>query len=380
MAKSSFNAKFLSMRNKFYFLLLVTGLALNSFAQNLTTPPNGGNKKASVSEMIGITNVIIHYDRPGVKGREGKIWNGLVHTGFADLGFGTSKAAPWRAGANENTTITFSTDVTIENKPLSAGTYGMFAAMGDGEATLIFSNNHTSWGSFFYDQKEDALRVTVKTEPLNENVEWLKYEFTEQTDNSAVVALEWEKLKIPFKIAVDYPKTQIALFKDELRSNKGFNADTWVQAAQFAAANNDLEDALTWSDYSINGVFVGEKNFKTLSTKAMILEKQGKAAEANAVMKEALPLGSMEELHQYARQLVASKKPKEALEVFKMNAQKNPGQFTSTVGLVRGYSAAGDYKTALKYAATAQSMAPDKLNKDSVSEMIEKLKSGKDIN
>ncbi len=112
----------------------------------------------------------------------------------------------------------------------------------------------------------------------------------------------------------------------------------------------------------------------------MILEKQGKAAEANAVMKEALPLGSMVELHQYARQLVASKKPKEALEVFKMNAQKNPRQFTSTVGLVRGYSAAGDYKTALKYATTAQSMAPDKLNKDSVSEMIEKLKSGKDIN
>ena len=78
-----------------------------SVSAQLTTPPDGGNKKASVSERIGITDVTIHYDRPAVKGREGKIWNGLVHVGYKDLGFGTSKAAPWRAGANENTTITF---------------------------------------------------------------------------------------------------------------------------------------------------------------------------------------------------------------------------------------------------------------------------------
>ncbi|MEP7230160.1 MAG: DUF2911 domain-containing protein [Ginsengibacter sp.] len=368
------------MQNKIYLFILMVCFAGVTTAQNLTVPPNGGNKKASVSERIGITDVTIHYDRPGVKGREGKIWNGLVHTGFTDLGFGTSKQAPWRAGANENTTITFSTDVMIDGKPLQAGTYGLFAAMGDGDATMIFSNNSTSWGSFFYDPKEDALRVTVKTEPLNESVEWLKYEFMNETDNGAVIALEWEKLKIPFKVEVDYPKTQLAMFRNELRSNKGFNADAVVQSAQFAAANNDLEEALKWSDYSINGVFVGQKNFKTLSTKAMILEKQGKNAEADAAMKEALPFGNMLELHQYGRQLIAAKKSKEALDVFKLNAQKNPNVFTTDVGLARGYSANGDYKNALKYAKLALPLAPDKVNKDSVAKMVDMLGQSKDVN
>ncbi len=368
------------MQRKFYLIVLLICSLFTATAQNLTVPPNGGNKKASVSERIGITDVTIHYDRPGVKGREGKIWNNLVHTGFTDLGFGTSKQAPWRAGANENTTITFSTDVMVEGKPLQAGTYGFFIAMGTGDATLIFSNNNSSWGSFFYNPKEDVLRVTVKTEPLNESVEWLKYEFMNETDNSAVIALMWEKLKISFKVEVDYPKTQLAMFKNELRSDKGFNADTWVQAAQFAASNNDLEDALVWSDYSINGVFVGQKNFKTLSTKAMILEKQGKSAEAQVVMKEALPLGSMTDLHQYGRQLITDKKPKEALDAFKLNAQKNPNVFTTDVGLVRGYSANGDYKNALKYAKLALLLAPDKVNKDSVAKMIDMLNEGKDIN
>jgi hypothetical protein len=368
------------MQNKISLSILSLCFVFTSTAQNLTIPPNGGNKKASVSERIGITDVTIHYDRPGVKGREGKIWSGLIQPGFNDLGFGTSKEAPWRGGADENTTITFSTDVMIEGKPLQAGTYGFFVAMGKGDATLIFSKNSTSWGSFFYDPKEDVLRVTVKTIPLNENIEWLKYEFQNETDTSAVIGLMWEKLEIPFKVEVDYVKTQLDLFRNELRSSKGFNPDAWVQAARFAAQHNDLEDALKWSDYSINGRFVGEKNFKTLSTKAMILKKQGKDSEADATMKEALPLGSMADLHQYGRQLIAEKKPKDALEVFKMNAKKNPGVFTADMGLARGYSANGDYKNALKYAKLAQPLAPDKLNKDGVAKMIQMLNEGKDVN
>jgi hypothetical protein len=368
------------MQCKFSLLILLSCSLLTINAQNLTIPPDGGNKKASVSERIGITDVTIHYDRPAVKGREGKIWNNLVQTGFVDMGFGISKASPWRAGANENTTIIFSNDVTVEGKSLRAGTYGFFMAMGNGNATLIFSNNSTSWGSFFYDSTEDALRVTVQTKPLNESVERLKYEFLDETDNSAVIALMWEKLEIPFKVEVDYVKTQLAMFRNELRSDKGFTPDTWVQAAQFAAGHDDLEEALKWSDYSINGVFVGQRTFKTLSTKAMILQKQGKTAEADAQLKEALPLGSMQELHQYGRQLIDAKSPKEALEVFKMNAQKNPGVFTTDMGLVRGYSATGDYKSALKYAKLAQPLAPNKPNKDAVDKMIQSLNEGKDVN
>jgi len=369
------------MKNK--LIACIITIAAYSFctAQKLTTPPDGGNKKAMVSERIGITDVTISYDRPAVKGREGKIWGGLVHTGFMDLGFGTSKAAPWRAGANENTTFTFSTDVMIEGKPLAKGTYGFFIAMGNGDATLIFSNNSTSWGSFFYDDKEDALRVNVKTVTLSESVERLQYQFLDEKDNSAVVALLWEKLKIPFTVEVDYVKTQIESYRRQLRNDEGFEADAWVQAANFCADHNtNLQEALIWSEYGINGVFIGQKNFKTLSCKANILNKLNRNAEADTLMKQAMPLATMQELHNYARQLLRQKKTKEALEAFKLNAQKNPNVFTTNMGLMRGYSANGDYKNAAKYAKLALPQAPDKANKDALEKYIPMLEKGQDIN
>ncbi|MEP6711690.1 MAG: DUF2911 domain-containing protein [Ferruginibacter sp.] len=362
--------------------VLFLSLAFNfCMAQNLTTLPDGGNKKASVTERIGITDVTIHYDRPAVKGREGKIWGALVPYGFTDLGFGTSKAAPWRAGANENTTITFGSDVMVEGKPLAAGTYGLSLAMGETDATVIFSHNSGSWGSFFYDPKDDALRVTVKTIKMTEKTERLKYEFSDQTENSAVVSLVWEYLRVPFTVSVDYVKTQLESYRNELRSDKGFKWESWVQAANFAAANNaNLEEALQWSDYGISGPFIGQKNFRTLSTKAAVLKKMGKNAEADALMKEAMPLATMQELHNYGRQLLNEKRNAEALDAFKLNAQKNPNTFTTNMGLTRGYSANGDYKNAGKYAKLALAQAPDKPNKDAIEGYVKMLADGKDIN
>lgn len=350
-------------------------------AQGLTTPPDGGNKKASISERIGITDVTLHYDRPAVKGREGKIWGQLVPPGFTDQGFGTSKAAPWRAGANENTTISFTTDITVEGKPLAAGTYALFMAMSQGGATVIFSKNSTSWGSFFYKPEEDALRVDVKTIPLAESVERLKFEFMDQTENSATVNLLWEKLRIPFKVQVDYVKTQLESFRRELQSDKGFRWEAWLEAIDFCVQRNtNLDEALQWSDYAINAVFVGQKNFRTYSAKAAVLAKLGRTAEADQLMKEALPLATMQELHNYGRRLLREKKPAEALEVFKMNGQKNPNIFTTNMGLMRGYSANGDFKNALKFAKAALPQAPDKANKDAVEGFIKTLEAGKDIN
>jgi hypothetical protein len=135
------------MKKKAVLAVALFFISLISFSQiPLITAPSGGNKKASVTERIGLTDVTIHYDRPGVKGRDGKIWGQLVHTGFTDQGFGNSKAAPWRAGANENTTIEFTTPVKIEGQPLAAGKYGFFVAFDPDQCTLIFSNNHTSQG------------------------------------------------------------------------------------------------------------------------------------------------------------------------------------------------------------------------------------------
>jgi hypothetical protein len=356
-------------------------LSPTAFTQQLTTTPSGGNKKAMVGERIGITDVAITYDRPAVKSREGHIWGELVHTGFTDQGFGSSKAAPWRAGSNENTTITFSTDVKVEGKDLPAGKYGLFIAYDPNEPTIIFSKNSGSWGSYFYNESEDALRVKVKPQPLDKSVEWLKYEFTNQTANAATVQLQWEKLAIPFKVEVDLAKTQVASFREELRTNKGFNWQAWNQAAQWCLQNNvNMEQALQWADSASGPTFGGNNFFAPIATKAQILAKMGKTAEADALMKTAIAKGNMNELHQYGRQLLTQKKNKEALEVFKLNASKNPNEFTTLVGLARGHSANGDYKTALKYAQQALPSAPNQVNKTAVETMIKKLQEGKDAN
>lgn len=345
----------------------------------LTVSPSGGNKKASVHERIGLTDVTIHYDRPGVKGREGKIWGQLVHAGFADQGFGSSKAAPWRAGANENTTFEFSTEVTIEGKPLPAGKYGFFIAYDPNESTLIFSKNSSSWGSYYYDEKEDALRIKVKPQPLDKAVEWLKYEFTNQTENAATVSLQWEKLSFPFKIEVDYAKAQIESFRRELRTEKGFIWQSWDQAAQWSVQHNtNLEQALQWTDSSTSTNFGGDRTFQSWSTRAQVLQKLGRGAEATATMSKALPFGSMNEIHQYGRQLLGLKMNKEAFAVFKGNYDKYPNTFTTLMGLTRGYAGLNDTKNALKYATLALPLAGGQ--KNNVETIIQKLKEGKDIN
>jgi len=364
----------------FFYAILFTMLTSLAAAQvnSLSAPPIGGNKKAWVGERIGITNVTISYDRPGVKGREGKIYGtSIVHEGYQDLGFGTSKAAPWRAGANENTTIEFSTDVKVEGKDLKAGKYGFFVAYDKNECTVIFSKENAAWGSYFYNENEDALRVKVKPVALDKSVEWLKYEFINQTQNSAVIALQWEKISIPFKVEVDLVKTELEAFRSELKGDKGFNWASWEQAASFCLENNvNLEEGLKWSDNAV----LFQKNFQTLSTKSMILENLGRKAQADSCMQAALPMGTMIELHLYGKQLLSQKKSKEALEVFKMNAKKHPKEFTTYAGLTRGYSANGDYKTALANAKLALPLAPNPTNKSSIEEMIKKLEAGKDVN
>ncbi|MCD6065496.1 MAG: hypothetical protein K0S33_322 [Bacteroidetes bacterium] len=361
-------------------LLVCFGTLLHAQTTPLKTPPSGGNKKAMVAEQIGITTVTINYDRPGVKGREGKIYGtSIVYEGYDDLSVqgGTSKKAPWRAGANENTTIAFNTDVTIEGKALPAGKYGFFVAYGPQECTLIFSKDNGSWGSYFYDEKNDALRVKVKPAALDKSVEWLKYEFIDQTASSATIALQWEKVSIPFKIEVDLAKTQIDEFRTALKSDQGFNPEAYQQAASFCLANNtNLDEGMVWAT---NAAQSGN-TFPVQSTYAGFLELKGRKSAADSVMKVAMESGNMFELHQYGRRLLNQKRNDEALEVFKTNAKKNPKKFTTYVGLARGFSGKGDYKNALANAKAALPLAPDAVNKGSVEGMIKKLEEGKDIN
>lgn len=366
--------------NKILVTVVISMVSYFSFGQ-LTTMPSGGNKKAIVAEQVGLTDITIHYNRPAVKGRTGQVWGQLVPYGFTDPGFGTSKAAPWRAGANENTTIEFSTDVTIGDKNLPAGKYGFFIATGKDESTAIFSKNNSAWGSYFYDEAEDVLRVPVRQVVLDKPVEFLQFVFLDQGKGDATIALQWENLSFPFKVETDLNKEQVAIFQKELQTTKCFDWQAWAQAANWAAENNtNLEEGLKWADYAISGPFIGQKNFRTLSAKSNVLKKMNKNEEAAEAMQEAVALGTVSEVHGYARQLLSDKKTKEASNLFKANYKNFPNQFTTNVGMARALSSEGKYKDALKYANAALTQATDTLNKNSLNDMIVKLKAGQDVN
>jgi hypothetical protein len=344
--------------------------------------PNGPNKKAIVTEQVGLTDITISYHRPGLNGREGKIWGQLIAEGFTNMGL-SPNPSPWRAGANENTIFESSNDIKVEGAALPKGKYALFIAYYPKESILIFSKKYDAWGSFFYDEKEDALRVKVKPYALDKSVEWLRYEFTQQTSGSAIIALEWEQLAIPFKVEVDYLQQQYDAICSELKNPRGFTYQSLTSAAQWCVDNNyKVEQALVWTNLatdSLNG-YGGHHSFSALSTKAQVLEKLGKSNEAFAIMKLAMPYGEMMDLHQYARQLLGEKRLKEALAIFEANYKKHPEEFTTQVGMARGLAATSDYKKALALAQKALKNAPNAPNKTSVEGMIEKLKMEKDIN
>ena len=373
------------MKNSFKSCLLLLSFQLvftGMVKAQLTTLPRGGNKRASVSEQIGITDVIIHYSRPGVKKRDGHIWGELIPVGFTELGYGAKKPAPWRAGANENTTIEITTDVKIEGQDLPAGRYGFFIAYDPNECTLIFSKNSSSWGNFFYNPEEDALRVKIKPVKTDKSVEWLKYEFTDQTPSSATVQLQWEKLAIPFRIDVDVIKTQIASFRRELRGDRALPGlwQAWNQAAAYCAANKtNLEEGLMWADSATSFRFSGSTTFTPWQTKAAILDSLGRKAEADEIMKKALPYADQFEAYIYASGLVSTKRPKEAFEVFKMNYDKFPNTLFTNLGMASGYSALGDFKKALDFAQKALPQAKGG-NKLEIERNIRDLQNGKDMN
>jgi tetratricopeptide (TPR) repeat protein len=354
---------------------------LNIAHAQLTILPDGGNKRAFISEQIGLTNVSIQFNRPAVKNREGHIWGELIPVGYFDQGFGPSKSSPWRAGANENTTIEFSTDVKVEGQPLAAGKYGFFIAYGPNESTLIFSKNSTSWGSFYYDPSEDALRVKVKPVAIDKSIEWLSYQFSDETLSSAIVRLTWEKLVIPVKIEVDLIQTQLSSFRKELRSEKGFIWENWNQAALYCAEHKvNLSEALLWTDTATSENNNGRHSFQAWRTKAIVLDSLGRTDEASEAMKSALPWGDVLELYLYGKLLAKQKKGKEAFEVFKMGNERSPDDFIANLGMARGYSALGEYKKALTFAKRAQIQAVGETNKNLTNKMAKYLTEGKDIN
>ena len=238
------------------------------------------SQRGTVSQRIGLTDVTIVYHRPEVGGRE--IWGKTVPYGKV-----------WRAGANENTTITFSDEVSVEGKPLAAGTYGLHTTPDKDQWTIIFSKNSTSWGSFSYDEKEDALRVTAKPQAADFR-EALTYTFEEVKPDSAAATLRWEKLAVPFHISVDVKAVVLKSIKNELRSVGGFTWAGFDEAAQWCLDNNyNLEEALKWEDTSIQN----EARFENYETKSRILDAMGRKDEAAKVLASAFDKATAVQLY-----------------------------------------------------------------------------------
>ncbi|HEV8659809.1 MAG TPA: DUF2911 domain-containing protein [Thermoanaerobaculia bacterium] len=373
-------------------IAIVPALALlvvsAAFGQAITLPTSGDNQHAIVTQFIGPVKVTIDYNSPKVhnprtgEDRRGKIWGGLVPYGLTNLGFGTCKECPWRAGANENTTFSVNYPVQIEGQTLPAGTYGFFLVADPNEWTVIFSKNSTSWGSFFYDPAEDQLRVKVKPQKSEYN-EWMTYEFTERTPDHATVAMKWEDLQVPIHIAVpNLTDVYLTEIRNELRNSPGFNWQNWVAAAQYALNAKRLDEAYEFAKAAGNPAQgIGQENFQTLSTLADVEEARG-MTEAKAAREKALnhPTATAVLIHQYARQQLQKGNKAEAIRVWQLNAKRHPNEWPINVGLMRAYSAQGNYKEALKYAKLAVTQAPDPGNKKNLEDSIKKLEEGKDVN
>jgi len=359
-------------------------------SQSISLPPSGDNNKSIVTQYIGsIVNVTVTYSSPNVHApdgsdRTGKIWGTTVaHFGMVKQGFGLDNPSPWRAGANESTTIEFSNNVLIEGKSLAAGKYGLFLMLNEsGPWTWIFSKNTSGWGSYYYDEKEDVLRV--ETQPMDHPyTEWLSYNFTDRDIDHATLELQWELKSIPMHITVPNIKdVYVTQLEKEFQGSSSFTASNFTNAAQWLLQEDyNLPLALTWIDRGQAGFF-GRSDFNSLTTKAQILMKMNKGDEAMATLEKAIkmPDANANQIHQLGRSLIGIGKKEEALKIFTANYDMNKAAWPTNVGMVRGLSALGRYDEALKYADAALAQAPDDTNKTNLTKMIEKLKSKQDVN
>jgi tetratricopeptide (TPR) repeat protein len=345
--------------------LLVTALLFSATpsarAQTVLTLPEA-SARARVTQRVGITDIAIDYHRPLVNGRP--VWGKLVPYGQV-----------WRAGADENTTIEFSDPVSIEGKALAKGIYGLHMIPGENEWTIIFSKNSTSWGSFSYDQAEDALRVTVKPQPA-EFQEALTYDFDDLKPDSGVITLRWEKLAVPFQASVNVNEIVQQSLRNQMRGTPQFSWEGGDEAASYLADHNrSPEEALKYADGSIQA----EERFENLVTKARILDQLGRKEEAVAARKKAMDMGSALQLHSYGRGRQFKGDQQGAFEVFRVNMKKHPNDWTAHSEAARLATAQGDFGKAVEEEKLAVAAAPDNV-KQQLERMLKRLEAKEDIN
>ena len=339
------------MRSLFLALLMISGVGTVILAQQITTP-RAASPAAKVSQTIGISKVTIKYSRPAVKEREIYGTN-LVHYGYKNLGFGTAKESPWRAGANENTIINFSHDATVEGQAIPAGTYGLFVAVHeDGKADIIFSKNHSSWGSYFYNPEETQLKVTVNSEEVA-HTERLTFDFVDLQAQSATAVLDWEQKRFPFTVGFEVHDIVLANARDELRGVKGFSWQGPASAANYCLQNNvNLEEGMAWADQAL----ANNRNFNTLFVKAGLTKAAGQ--DPNALYDEAASVASKNQLNWLGYTVMGAGDHQRALGYFKANLKENPDDPNMHDSLGECYKTMGEKNLAIKSFKKSLSMNP----------------------
>jgi hypothetical protein len=360
----SLSIKELRMYERRSLLLVVSIAFLTTLcsAQSALLDLPRRSQNAQVTQTIGITDVTVKYSRPLVGGR--KVWGGLVP--YGDV---------WRAGANENTSITFTDPVTVEGKPLDKGTYGLFMIPKEDEWTVIFSKVNSAWGAFTYKPEEDVLRVTVKP-TASDFHDALIYDFDQLTPDSAMVTLRWDKLAVPFKVSVNVPQAVEASLQKQFR---GIVQYTWVSyddaANYFLTAKADLPEGLKYADQSIQA----EERYDNLMTKSQILAAMGKPDEAKKYAEMALAKANAGQSYQYARQLQRDGKQDQAFAIYRSLAEKYPTNLFTHAGLARIAVGSGNYDEAVKEMRLAKDAAPENA-KSQIQGLINRLEKKENIN
>jgi len=346
--------------------------------------PRFPSPAATVEQTIGISTVTIKYSRPNViatngVNRTGKIWGKQVPYDFDFRpAMGGGNPRPWRAGANENTTIELSHDAEIEGEPIKVGIYGLHIAIHqDGGATIIFSNTFDAWGSFSYEESADALRVEVQTAeiPLTKR---LIYTFTDVTKTTAKIALDWEMKRIPFTIEFDTHNMMLSQFHKAVADTAGIAWVDYNRAAAYCADNNvNLDEGMKWVEASI----ALETNYRNLSTKSKLLAGLGQSEQSMDVKNEALELSTTRanDYYSYGTEFIRLGKVPEAMEIYQRLSERWPDHWLTAHGLARAYSARGDYVKALEFERDALTKAPEN-NKGFIEGAIEKLEKAEDFN
>ncbi len=294
--------------------------------------------QASVSQNVGFAKITIDYSRPGVKGRE--IWGTLVPYGLAPNAFGNGKPMPWRAGANENTTITLSHDAKLAGKTISAGTYSIHMIVQEEEWTVIINSDYQAWGGFFYEEENDVMRFKVKPEEAAFE-EWLMFGFDNITPESCDAYLHWGTVKVPFKIEFDIHKVVLDTYRSELTALPGFNQAAWGAAARYCMQNSiNLNEAMTWIDKALG--MNGGNNFNNSAIKAGLLTIQGESEEADKLIEEAMVNATEAELNMYGYQLMGQDKLDEAIKIFQLNIKRHPEAWNCYDSLAEALGNKGD--------------------------------------